>query len=76
MRQREAARALLDSELMEAIRQKLYQRTFDQFVDGTAQMDQQGENPHHLALAAARRRNAIDDVVSQVITIARETAGR
>jgi len=72
----EAAKLLLDNELLEEIRKRVYADVFLEFVDGTTQADEQGENPYYLAQAAARRRWAVDSVLAQMVRIAQETAER
>jgi hypothetical protein len=63
---------MLDSGLLEVVRHKLYLRVFDEFVDATRQADDAGENSLQLALAAARRRDAVDDVIGEVMKLAKE----
>ena len=72
MKPSEIARQLLDSTLLETIQDRLLMNIYADFTDGLRAKDGTGENPYPLALAAARRREAVEDVIGEIMKIARE----
>lgn len=69
MTRSEIANQLQASGLLDEIARELHEIYFARFVDAVRECDDQGENPVEHAIAAARRCEAVDDVVARFVDL-------